>query len=85
MNGDNGKAIDLNALLAEPLTAEQEASIVAYNAETERHAHEDARRRGETADACSKCRGTGHLPHFRHVAGGACFECDGTGIAGMGI
>jgi len=25
------------------------------------------------------CNGTGHLPHFRHIAGGVCFGCKGHG------
>jgi len=25
------------------------------------------------------CNGTGHLPHFQHVADGACFGCKGRG------
>jgi len=25
------------------------------------------------------CNGTGHLPHFRHIADGVCFGCKGLG------
>jgi len=25
------------------------------------------------------CNGTGHLPHFQHIADGACFGCKGHG------
>jgi hypothetical protein len=25
------------------------------------------------------CNGTGHLPHFQHIANGACFGCKGRG------
>ena len=25
------------------------------------------------------CNGTGHLPHFQHIADGACFGCKGRG------
>lgn len=28
---------------------------------------------------CSKCDGTGRLPHYGHIANGVCFECSGTG------
>ena len=28
---------------------------------------------------CSKCDGTGRLPHYGHIANGVCFECGGTG------
>lgn len=28
---------------------------------------------------CWKCNGTGHLPHYAHIANGACFACGGTG------
>lgn len=28
---------------------------------------------------CGRCFGTGHLEHFRHIAGGDCFACEGTG------
>ena len=28
---------------------------------------------------CPKCSGSGHLPHFQHVAGGVCFLCGGRG------
>lgn len=28
---------------------------------------------------CNRCAGTGHLEQYRHVAGGNCFGCSGTG------
>lgn len=28
---------------------------------------------------CIKCNGTGTLPTFRHIEGGVCFRCGGTG------
>lgn len=28
---------------------------------------------------CDKCGGAGTIGGFRHVAGGVCFECDGSG------
>ena len=30
--------------------------------------------------SCPKCGGTGNIKHFRHVEGGVCFECYGTGV-----
>lgn len=30
---------------------------------------------------CGKCNGTGHLVHYKHIANGDCFDCDGTGKA----
>jgi len=31
-----------------------------------------------TVNQCSRCDGTGQMP-FKHIAGGACFRCGGTG------
>jgi len=28
---------------------------------------------------CGKCSGTGELPHFKHIKGGLCFDCNGRG------
>ena len=33
------------------------------------------------SNQCSRCSGTGYLPHFSHVAGGVCFSCNGSRIA----
>lgn len=30
--------------------------------------------------SCSRCQGTGYLPHFSHVANGVCFMCGGDGL-----
>lgn len=30
--------------------------------------------------SCTKCHGTGIIPHFLHYAEGVCFECGGSGI-----
>jgi DnaJ-class molecular chaperone len=36
----------------------------------------------ETA-TCTRCGGTGNIPCFRHIDGGECYACDGTGhVAG---
>ena len=32
------------------------------------------------SNQCSRCSGTGYLPHFSHVAGGICFSCNGSRI-----
>jgi len=32
-----------------------------------------------SSPACPKCGGSGRIPEFRHVAGGECFACGGTG------
>jgi len=29
---------------------------------------------------CTRCGGTGDLPHFRHVENGVCFRCEGSGL-----
>jgi hypothetical protein len=29
---------------------------------------------------CQFCRGTGFIAHFKHVANGVCFNCDGSGM-----
>lgn len=31
------------------------------------------------ADTCPRCGGTGFVPQFRHVDGGRCYECGGSG------
>lgn len=69
--------IDLVALLAEPMTPEVEARIQAYNEERERE--RQAAAAFTAAPVCGRCRGTGHIPEFRHISGGDCFACDGTG------
>ena len=28
---------------------------------------------------CDRCGGKGYINAFRHISGGVCFECDGTG------
>jgi hypothetical protein len=28
---------------------------------------------------CSKCDGTGSLPHYGHISNGVCFQCQGSG------
>jgi hypothetical protein len=28
---------------------------------------------------CPKCGGSGYLPEYKHIEGGRCFACDGTG------
>ncbi|MDG1158122.1 MAG: hypothetical protein P8N19_01430 [Flavobacteriales bacterium] len=28
---------------------------------------------------CSRCGGSGHLPQYNHIQGGACFKCNGCG------
>lgn len=30
-------------------------------------------------DRCPKCGGTGYLPEYRHICGGVCFKCGGSG------
>lgn len=42
---------------------------------------EIGRIKGLTDRVCGRCRGTGHLPQFDHIANGDCFACDGTGDA----
>lgn len=34
---------------------------------------------GKVWRECGKCRGTGHLPEYGHVAAGTCFACNGEG------
>lgn len=34
---------------------------------------------GKVWRQCGKCRGTGRLPEYGHVAGGSCFPCAGSG------
>ncbi len=81
--------IDLVALLAEVTSPEylaspEHAAIEAARAEREaREAKEAAKAQARIDHPCGRCRGTGHLPEFRHVAGGDCFACEGTGIAGF--
>lgn len=29
---------------------------------------------------CGRCHGTGHFPQFAHIRGGACFNCNGSGL-----
>jgi hypothetical protein len=29
--------------------------------------------------ACDRCGGIGHIAAFKHVSGGVCFQCDGSG------
>ena len=81
-------AIDLLALLAEVEapdyvpSPEIAAAMAAYDAETARIAKVLAlANRTRTGGTCGRCRGTGHLPQFRHVSGGDCFACSGTGDA----
>jgi hypothetical protein len=86
-DGANDTAVDLFALLAE-VTApdffeknpEIAASIAADNA---KRAARDARDRARVETPCGRCRGTGSIPEFRHIANGDCFACDATGIAGF--
>jgi|GEM_PF-3079553 len=33
-----------------------------------------------TSDPCGRCGGSGYLPQYRHVEGGVCFRCRGSGI-----
>jgi len=33
----------------------------------------------DVTEPCWKCSGTGKFPHYMHVYGGICFECDGRG------
>ena len=88
----NGNAVDLLALLAEvsaPDFLEKNpdiaAEIAADAAKEEARKTAALRRQGLTKDACGKCRGTGHLECFRHIAGGNCFDCNGTGVVRMGV
>jgi len=37
------------------------------------------RQRHATQDTCPRCAGAGILEEFRHIDGGVCFKCDGTG------
>lgn len=30
---------------------------------------------------CLKCNGTGYIERFKHIEGGECFECGGSGVA----
>jgi hypothetical protein len=36
------------------------------------------------ANACPKCGGTGKLDAYRHIQGGLCFRCNGTGCRNNG-
>jgi DnaJ-class molecular chaperone len=29
---------------------------------------------------CDKCNGTGYIGRYKHIEGGVCFDCQGTGI-----
>lgn len=82
--------VDLLALLAE-VEAEMAAGIVPaevaeYNA---RKAADQARfaasKNALTAVKCSRCFGRGTLDLYRHVAGGCCFDCLGSGVASYGV
>ena len=37
----------------------------------------------EFPQQCSKCQGTGFLPHYAHIADGVCFDCMGCGWRGI--
>lgn len=36
----------------------------------------------QVKNECGKCGGRGHIKGYEHIAGGVCFQCDGTGYAG---
>jgi len=60
---------------------------LAFKAEFEaegqrRHAAETAEKVTAERVRCRKCDGTGRIQHYRHVANGCCFACDGTGKDG---
>lgn len=81
-----GDAVDLLALFAE-VEAEHAAAMATPEGRARFEAAEEAERlrmtpREERPDRCGKCYGSGHLPHFRHVAGGNCFDCGGSGLRG---
>lgn len=59
------------------------AKVAAYDAATAALEAQAERARARETDPCGRCRGTGHIHEFRHVAGGDCFACDGTGIRGF--
>lgn len=29
---------------------------------------------------CPRCYGAGHFKHWRHIDGGRCFRCEGSGV-----
>jgi hypothetical protein len=70
--------VDLLALFAEV-----EAEVAAHPERFERP--EPAPPHSEKAhEVCRRCHGARRFEEFRHVQGGICFGCDGTGIDGYG-
>ena len=72
--------LDLNKLFAE-IEAERLADPEKFAKKFAEHFASSARSNSKSAKGvpCGKCRGTGHIPEFRHIAGGNCFDCDGWG------
>ena len=74
---DTDTRIDLLALLAE-VEAEIAAGIVTPEVKALNAVK-------KVATPCARCHGRGVLPLYMHVAGGMCFECNGTGTSTEGM
>jgi len=44
-------------------------------------ANSEAAQYKKHTNPCPKCHGNGKLYEYRHVSGGVCFACNGTGVA----
>jgi hypothetical protein len=67
---------------------ECKGTIIAFNSGVIEFFHHDLLNqcrgcRGDEYILCTRCKGTGYLPHFRHVSDGICFKCNGMGIEGI--
>jgi hypothetical protein len=85
LNTDHFTQADYLAILFPELTPEEEAErkkiIEAEEAELKAWKLAEEQRVLEMKKrTCYKCNGSGVLGHFRHVSGGVCFPCSGTGI-----
>jgi hypothetical protein len=84
-NTDHNTEADYLAILFPELTPEEETKrkmiIEAEEEELKAWKLAEEQRVSEMKKrTCYKCNGSGVLGHFRHVSGGVCFPCSGTGI-----
>ncbi len=67
-----------DALMAQELAATIGTARWIYSKKSIRSVSPRKRNRGSNRH-CSRCNGRGYIPNFRHIDGGKCFSCGGTG------
>jgi hypothetical protein len=76
----NWNCFDEAALETRCQDGRQDGPQARLEAALRRGARKAAEKQAKGGEACCRCGGDGHIPHYSHVEGGLCFRCWGCGV-----